>query len=108
MVASMPRLPTRLAPFPAPFLLPTTGPLGTGKSIGRRGLGGIGGVELEPGLEVADPALQFRDPSLEGVHQGQDGGLSLRRDGIPERSGDGRLRDHANNTTGPLYKLFGP
>jgi len=33
--------------------------------IGRRRLGGIGGVELEPGLEIADALLQFGDLSLE-------------------------------------------
>jgi hypothetical protein len=33
--------------------------------IGRRRLGGIGGVELEPGLEIADALLQFGDPSPE-------------------------------------------
>jgi hypothetical protein len=76
--------------------------------IGRRRLGGIGGVELEPGLKIADALLEFNDPSLEGVQHGQDGGLGLRRDGVPERCRDGRSRDHANNTTEPLYKRFDP
>jgi hypothetical protein len=60
--------------------------------IGRRRLGGIGGVELESGLKIADTSLQFSNLSLEGVHQGQDGDLGFRRDGVPERCGDGRLR----------------
>ena len=60
MVASMPRLPTRLAPFPAPFLLPTTGPLGTGKSIGRRGFGRVGGIPIA-GRQLA---LQILNLSL--------------------------------------------
>ena len=34
--------------------------------IRRRRLGGIGGIELEPGLQIADALLQFGDPSLEG------------------------------------------
>jgi hypothetical protein len=75
---------------------------------GRRRLGGIGGVELEPGLEIADASLQFGDPSLERVEHGQDGSLGFRWDGVPERFRDGRLGDHANNTTELLYKRFGP
>jgi hypothetical protein len=75
--------------------------------IGRRRLGGIGGVELEPGLEIAEALLQFRDPSREGVQQGQDGNLGFRWDGVPERCRDGRPRDHDNNTTDLLYKKFG-
>jgi hypothetical protein len=42
-----------------------------------RGLGGIGGVELEPSLEVGDPPL-------EGLHDHQDGGLGFRRYSVPE------------------------
>jgi hypothetical protein len=76
--------------------------------IGRRRLGGIGGVELEPGLEVADALLQFGDPSLERVEHGQDGSLGFRWDGVPECFRDGRLGDHANNTTELLCKRFGP
>jgi hypothetical protein len=76
--------------------------------IGRRGLGGIGGVELEPGLEIANALLQFGDLSLERVEHGQDGSLRFRWDGVPEPFRDGRLRDHANNTTELLCKRFGP
>jgi|ERR1700731_1008915 hypothetical protein len=44
MVASMPGLPTRPAALPPRLLLSTTAPLGSGKSIGRRGLGRVGGI----------------------------------------------------------------
>ena len=76
--------------------------------IGRRRLGGIGGIELEPGLQIADALLQFGDPSLEGVQDGQDGDLGFRWDGVPERFRDGRLRNHAKDTTKLLYKRFDP
>ena len=50
--------------LPAPF--PTGGRGGRlalePDGIGRRGLGGIGGIELEPGLEIADALLQFERP----------------------------------------------
>jgi hypothetical protein len=52
--------------------------------IGRRRLGGIGGIELEPGLDIAESLLEFGDPSLEGVHHGQEGSLGFRWDGVPE------------------------
>jgi hypothetical protein len=52
--------------------------------IGRRRLGGIGGIELEPGLDIAESLLEFGDPSLEGVEHGQDGNLGFRWDGVPE------------------------
>ena len=96
--------------LPAPF--PTGGRGGRlafePDGIGRRGLGGIGGVELEPGLEIADTLLQFSDPSLEGVQQGQDGDLGFRWDGVPERCRDGRLRDHANNKALPVFRAANP
>jgi hypothetical protein len=76
--------------------------------IGRRGLGGIGGIELEPGLEIADTLLEFGDPSLEGVQDGQDGNLGFRWDGVPERFRDGRLRNHAKDITKSLHKWFDP
>ena len=65
--------------LPAPF---PTGGRGGGLAfepdgIGRRRLGGIGGIELEPGLEIADALLQFSDPSLDGVQDGQDGDSGL-------------------------------
>ena len=67
--------------------------------IGRRRLGGIGGVELEPALEIANTLLEFGDPSLEALEHGQDGKLGFRGDGVPESFRDRRLKDHANNTT---------
>src|SRR3954471_11550468 len=78
--------------LPAPF---PTGGRGGGLAlepdgIGRRGLGGIGGIELEPGLEIADALLQFEDPSVDGVQDGQDGDLGFRWNGVPERFSDGR------------------
>src|SRR5258708_823012 len=76
--------------------------------VGRRWLGGVGGVELEPGLEVTEALLQLGDPSPEGVDQVRDGGLGFRWDGIPEWCRDGRLRAHANKTTESPYKMFGP
>ena len=76
--------------------------------VGRRGLGGIGGVELEPGLEIADALLQLSDLLSERVEDGQDGDLGVRWDSVPERSRDGRLKDHARDTTKLLYKRFDP
>ena len=52
--------------------------------------------------------LQFGDPSLEGVQDGQDGNLGFRWDGVPERFRDGRLRNHAKGITKSLYKWFDP
>jgi len=76
--------------------------------IRRRRLGGIGGIELEPGLQIADALLQFGDPSLEGVQDGQDGNLGFRWDSVPERFRDGRLRNDAKVITKSLYKWFDP
>jgi hypothetical protein len=75
--------------------------------IGGGGLGGVGGVELEPGLQIADALLQFPDPLLEGVQEGQEGRLSFRWHGVPERFGDRRLRNHDKDTTKLLYERFG-
>ena len=52
--------------------------------IRRRGLGGIGGIELEPGLKVGDPLVPLSDPAPERLEDGHEGRLSVRRDGIPE------------------------
>jgi len=86
---AMSRLPT---PFP---------PRGPGRrfpfeadGIRRRRLGGIGGIELEAGLQITDALLQFGDPSGEGIQDGQNGGLGFRRHGLPERFSDGRLGYH--------------
>src|SRR5512135_3262588 len=61
--------------------------------IGRRGLGGVGGVEFEPGLQISDASLQFRDPLLIRVQDREDGGLSVWWDGVPEGIRDGRRKD---------------
>jgi hypothetical protein len=45
---------------------------------------------LEPGLEIADAALEVRDPLLVGIQDLQEGGLSVRWDGVPEGFRDGR------------------
>jgi hypothetical protein len=76
--------------------------------VGRRRLGGIGGIELETGLEIADALLQFRDPALEGVQDGQEGNLGFRWDGVPKRVRDRRHRNHGKDITKQLYKGFGP
>jgi len=76
--------------------------------VGGGRLGGVGGIELEAGLKVPDALLQFSDPSVEGVQDGQDGSLGFRRHATPERFRDGRSRVHSVNTTRALYKLFDP
>jgi len=53
--------------------------------IGGRRLGGIGGIELKPRLQIADALLQLSDPSLVRFQDGQDGDLGFRRDRAPER-----------------------
>ena len=96
--------------LPAPF--PTRGRGGRlalePDGIRRRRLGGIGGIELQPGLKIADALLQFSNPSVDGAQDGQDGNLGFRWDGVPERFRDGRLRDHTYDITRLLYKRFGP
>ncbi len=57
---------------------------------------------------IADPLLQFINPSLDGGQYGQDGNLGFRWDGVPERFREGRLRDHTNNIMGLLFKWFSP
>jgi hypothetical protein len=37
--------------------------------IGGRRLGGVGGVELQPSLEIAESLLQFSDPCVERVQE---------------------------------------
>ena len=62
--------------------------------VGGRGLGGVGGVELEPGLEIADLGFQLGDPILEGFPGRQEGNLGVRRHGTPEGLRDRRLVVH--------------
>ena len=63
-----------------------------GSDEGR--LGGVGGVELEPGLEIADRGFQLGDPILEGFPGGQEGSLGVRGYGVPEGFRDRRLWVH--------------
>lgn len=86
---AMSRLPTPLPPRGPGRRLPFEA-----DGIRRRRLGGIGGIELEAGLQIADALLQFNDPTGDGVQDGQDGGLGFRRHGLPERFSDGRLGHH--------------
>jgi hypothetical protein len=69
--------------------------------IGGGGLGRIGGIEVEPGLQLGDPSLQ----SGEGIPKR---GLGCGRDGVPERFRDRRMRAHIADTTELLYKEFNP
>jgi hypothetical protein len=79
-----------------------------GGRIGGRGLGRIGGVEVEPRLQLGDRLLQLGDPSLQRAEGLQKRGLSLGRDGVPERFRDRWVRGHIVNTTRLLYKEFDP
>jgi hypothetical protein len=70
-----------------------------GGGIRRGWFRGVGGVLVEPGLQVSDPLLQRDD-------DGQDGRLGFRRYRIPERFGDRRMRAHTGDSTSLLYKMF--
>jgi hypothetical protein len=48
----------------------------------------------QPAAEVGVLRLEVGDPLLEGGDMGQDGGLGLRRDRVPERCGDRRSSSH--------------
>ena len=72
-----------------------------GRRIGRGWLGGVGGVLVEPSLQVSDPLLQ-------GGDDGQDGRLGLGRDGGPEGFGDRRVKAHRADSTRLLDKEFEP
>jgi hypothetical protein len=50
--------------------------------------------------------LQLSDPLLQGVQDGQDDGLGVRGDGVPERLGDRGVGAHTVVITRLLYKLF--
>jgi hypothetical protein len=71
-----------------------------GRRIGGGRLGRIGGIEVEPRLQLGDPSLQ----SSEGVPER---GLGRGRDGFPKRFRDGRVRAHTVDITQLLYKVFG-
>ena len=76
-----------------------------GRISGGR-LGRIGGIEVEPHLQLGDRFLQLGDPSLQRAEDLQKGGLSLGRDGVPERFSDWRVRAHTVDTTKLLYKAY--
>jgi hypothetical protein len=71
-----------------------------GRGICGGGLRRIGGVEVEPGFQLGDPLLQRGEGR-------QESRLGLRRDGVPERFRDRRMRAHTTGTTSLLYKAFG-
>jgi hypothetical protein len=60
----------------------------------------------QPTAQVGVLRLQVGDPLFEGGEMGQDSGLGLRRDPIPERYGDRRSGSHTL-TTRLLYRKFG-
>ncbi len=51
--------------------------------IGRGRLGRVGGVELEPVLEIAEPVFKAGDPLLVGLNQRDDPRLQFRRGRVP-------------------------
>jgi hypothetical protein len=59
-----------------------------GRRVGRRRLGGVGGVLVEPGFEVGQALLVVLD-------QGKDRGLGSRRTLLPEFVRDWRTRLHS-------------
>ena len=65
-----------------------------GQQSGRGQLSGVGGVELDAGLEIADRGLQHGDPILEGFPGVQDGGLGVGGHGAPEWLRDRKLLSH--------------
>src|SRR5262249_17957378 len=83
------------------FLAPAGGGGGVGGIAARDGASAalVDGLQLV--LDLRQPAAQLRvlrlqvvDPLLEGGNEGQDGGLGLGRDRVPERCGDRRWRNH--------------
>ena len=99
---AMPGLAAPLAPALGPGRLALQA-----DGVGRRGLGRVGGIELEPGLKVADALLQLGEFLSHLGPGGQEGGLGFWWDGVPEWSRDKRLRAHAADTTKLLYKELG-
>src|SRR5262245_14501937 len=90
---AMPGLAAPLAPALGPGRLALQA-----DGVGRRGLGRVGGIELEPGLKVADALLQLSELLSHLGPGGQEGGLGFWWDGVPEWSRDRRLRAHAADT----------
>jgi hypothetical protein len=77
-----------------------------GGRIGGGGLGRVGGIEVEPRLQLGDSFLQVGDPLLQRSNDGLDGRLGFRRNGVPQGFRDRRVRAHTGDTTSLLYKLF--
>jgi site-specific DNA recombinase len=75
--------------------------------VGRRGLGRVGGVELEAGLEVTHGGFQRSDPILHLLPGSQKSGLGLGRDGVPERFGDWKLLAHTHEYELTVQKVRG-
>jgi hypothetical protein len=61
---------------------------------------------LEPRLEVGDSVLQLGDPSLERLHDRQDGGLGFEGPVFQRDSGIGGCRPREGWTI-LLYRKFG-
>jgi hypothetical protein len=66
----------------------------------------IGGIKIEARLQLGDSFLQLGDPSLQRAEDVQKAGLSLGRDGVPQRFRDGRVRAHTADTTNLLYRMI--
>jgi hypothetical protein len=66
----------------------------------------MGGVEVEPRLQLGDRLLQLGDPSLQRAEALQKRGLSLGRDGVPERLRNWWVRGHPVDSAQLLYKVF--
>src|SRR5207302_319882 len=62
--------------------------------VGGGWLGGVGGVELEPGLEIAHRGLQLGDPILQRFPGIPKGGLGVGGYGVPEWFRDRKLLAH--------------
>ena len=62
--------------------------------VGGGWLGRIGGVELEPGLKIADLGFERGDPILERFPGVPEGGLGIRGHGAPEWFRDRKLVIH--------------
>jgi hypothetical protein len=82
--------------------LPAALPLGRGRwrlalqadRVGGGRLGGVGGVELESRLEIADGGLQGGDPIPEGLPGVQEGDLGVGGHVVPEWLRDRKLLTH--------------
>src|SRR5262245_47800652 len=86
----------------AVFLAPAVGAGGVGVIAAVDGASAalVDGLELvldlgQPTAEVGVLRLQVGDPLLQGGDEGQDGGLGLGWDRVPERCGGRWWRDHA-------------